>query len=66
MIGSGTVVNVVTVLLGCGVGVLAGHSAIRTFVMGEDATEREGTFTLTTTPRDMQRRALKLLANIAL
>ena len=28
---------------GLNVGVLAGHSAIRTFVMGEDATEREAT-----------------------
>lgn len=39
---------------------------VRNTCRRQDATEGEGTFTLTTTPTDMQRRALKLLANIAL
>ena len=39
---------------------------VRNTCRRQDATESEGTFTLTTTPTDMQRRALKLLANIAL
>ena len=39
---------------------------VRNTCRRQDATEDEGTFTLTTTPTDIQRRALELAANIAL